>query len=112
MLMKIIIRILATAVVLLLLSHAGVGISVASLYTAIVVAILWGIIGLTIKPLLNLLALPITILTFGLFSLVINALLFWLLATFVKGFVVAGFIPALLGSVVLSAVAWGLHKAL
>lgn len=111
MVTKILIRVLATAAALLVLSRAGVGIEVASLYTALVVAVLWGVIGLTIKPLLNLLALPITLLTFGLFSFVINALLFWLLATFVAGFHVAGFIPALVGSVVLSAVGWAVHVA-
>jgi putative membrane protein len=110
MFMKIIVRILATAAALLVLSYLGVGIAVASVYTAIVVAVLWGIIGLTVRPLLQLLSLPITLLTFGLFSFVINALLFWLLATFVSGFSVAGFIPALLGSVVLSAVSWLTHK--
>jgi len=112
MLMKALIRVLATAAALLLLSRAGVGITVDTLYTAFVVAILWGIIGLTVKPVLNLLALPINIITFGLFSFIINALLFWLLATFVAGFHVSGFIAALVGSVVLSAVAWALHAAL
>ena len=110
MIMKILIRILATAAALLLLSQANVGITVASLYTALVVAILWGVISLTIKPVLNLLSLRITIISFGLFSFVINALLFWLLSTFVEGFTVAGFIPALMGSVVLSAVAYITHK--
>lgn len=110
MLMRILVRVFATAVALLVLSYANIGIAVAGFYSAIVVAILWGIISLTIKPVLNLLALPITIITFGLFSFVINALLFWLLSTFVEGFSVAGFIPALLGSVVLSAVSFLTHK--
>ena len=108
---RIVIHVLATAATLLLLTRAGIGIEVASLYTALVVAILWGVINLTLKPILNILALPITIITLGLFSFVINALLFWLLASFVEGFSVAGFIPALLGSVVLSAVSWALHAA-
>jgi putative membrane protein len=110
MIMRIIVRILATAAALLILSYANIGISVSGFYSALVVAILWGVISLTIKPVLNLLALPITIITFGLFSFVINALLFWLLATFVEGFSVAGFIPALIGSVVLSAVSYITHK--
>lgn len=112
MLMKILIRVLATAAALLLLSRAGVGITVESLYTAVVVAILWGVISLTVKPVLTILTLPITIITFGLFSFILNALLFWLLSTFVAGFHVSGFIAALIGSVVLSAVAWALHAAL
>jgi putative membrane protein len=60
---------------------------------------------------LTILTLPINLLTFGLFSFVLNALLFWFLATFIAGFGVAGFIPALIGSAILSGVAWVLHKS-
>lgn len=109
---KALIYIGVTAAALLLIAEYVPGIAVGSFYTALVVAVLWGIIGWTLKPLLNILALPINILTFGLFSFIINALLFWLLATFVSGFTVDGFIPALIGSLVLSAVGWGLHAAL
>lgn len=112
MIMRALVRVLATAATLLVLSRAGVGIEVTGLYSALVVAVLWGLISITIKPILQLLSLPITLLTFGLFSFVINALLFWLLATFVSGFSVAGFIPALVGSLVLAAVSWALHRAL
>ena len=110
--MRILIYILGYAATLLVVSHYVPGIAVSSLYTALVVAVLWGIISLTIKPVLNLLALPINILTLGLFSFVINALLFWLLATFIAGFSVSGFVPALVGSVILSAVGYALHIAL
>lgn len=112
MLMKALIRVIATAAALLVLSQMGIGISVSSFYIAFVVAVLWGIIGLTVKPVLNILALPITILTFGLFSFVLNALLFWLLSTFVAGFYVAGFVTALLGSLALSVVSWAFHELL
>jgi len=107
--MKAILYVLAYAAALLVISNYVPGISVASFYTALVVGILWGILSFTLKPLLNILALPLNLITLGLFSFVINALLFWLLATFVAGFSVAGFIPALVGSVILSAVAWALH---
>lgn len=112
MLVKILIYIVAYAAALLLISEYVPGIVVANYYTAFVVAVLWGIIGSTLKPILNLLALPINILTFGLFSFIINALLFWLLATFVAGFTVAGFVPALVGSLALMVVAWALHALL
>ncbi len=102
--MKPIIYVLATALTLLVLSQLGIGITVSGLYTAIIVAIIWGLVSLTIKPILGLLTLPINLLTFGLFSFILNALLFWFVASFVDGFSVAGFIPALLGSVVLSLV--------
>ncbi|MDE1925447.1 MAG: phage holin family protein [Patescibacteria group bacterium] len=110
--MKIIIRILGLAAALLALSNfPGSGITVDSIYIAIVVAVIWGVLGLTVRPVLGILTLPINIITFGLFSFIINALLFWLLSTFIAGFHVAGFIPALVGSVVLSIVSFIMHKA-
>ena len=107
--MKALIYVLATAVTLLLVSQYVPGILVESFYTAVVVAIIWGILGLTVRPALKLLTLPINILTLGLFSFVLNALLFWLLATFIKGFHVYGFVPALEGSVILALVAWAVR---
>ncbi|TSC69623.1 MAG: putative membrane protein [Parcubacteria group bacterium Gr01-1014_56] len=107
----IIIRVLAIAGTLLLISELVPGISVASFYTAVVVAVVWGLFGLTVRPVLTILTLPINLITFGLFSFVLNALLFWFLSTIIAGFAVAGFVPALIGSVILSAVAWVLHKS-
>lgn len=101
--------VLATAVTLLLISEYVPGIFVESFYTAVVVAVIWGILGLTVRPVLKLLTLPINILTLGLFSFVLNALLFWFLATFIKGFHVYGFIPALEGSIILAVVAWAVR---
>lgn len=109
---KILIKVLVTAGALLLIARYVPGITVASFYTALIVAVIWGILGLTVLPVLKLLTLPINIITFGLFSLVLNALLFWFLATFIAGFSVAGFVPALIGTVILSIVAWILHSAL
>ena len=101
---KILIRIIVTSGVLLLLPRFISGIVVSGVYTAFVVALLWGLISVTVRPVLKILTLPINLLTLGLFSFIINALLFWLLATFVQGFAVDGFIPALLGSVTLGLV--------
>jgi putative membrane protein len=112
MIIKILIRVFVTAVALLLISQYVPGITVASFYTALIVAVIWGILGLTVRPVLKILTLPINIITFGLFSFVLNALLFWFLATFISGFAVAGFIPALEGSFILALVSWALHKAL
>lgn len=110
--LKPLLRILISAGALLLIARYVPGIAIANFYTALVVAVIWGILGLTVRPVLKLLTLPINIITFGLFSLVLNALLFWFLSTFIKGFVVAGFIPALIGTVILSVVAWVLHVVL
>src|ERR1700712_740090 len=103
--MKAFIYVLAIAVTLLLISSNIPGILVESFYTALVVAVVWGILGLTVRPVLKLLTLPINILTLGLFSFILNALLFWFLASFIKGFHVYGFVPALEGSLILAVVA-------
>ena len=110
--LKVLLHVVATAAAILLIARYIPGISVADFTTAVLVALVWGLIGLTVKPILKLLTLPITILTLGLFSLVLNALLFWLVAVFVPGFTVAGFIPALEGSVILSLVSGIIHAAL
>ncbi len=109
---KLLLRVLATAAAILLIANFIPGIAVASFTTALIAALVWGIMGLTIRPILGLLTLPINLITFGLFSFILNALMFWLLAAFVPGFSVAGFIPALEGSVILTIVAWALHAAL
>lgn len=80
--------------------------------TILLVALVWSVIVITIRPALQLLTLPITILTFGLFSLVLNALLFYAMAWIVPGFAVAGFFSALVGAIVLSILAWLIHKIL
>lgn len=80
--------------------------------TLLLVSLVWSVVITVIRPVLQLLALPITIVTLGLFSFVLNALLFWAMELVVPGFDVAGFIPALFGSIVLSIVSWVLQKAL
>ena len=106
---KALFHVVGTAVALILISRFIPGIVVGGLYTAVIVAIVWGLIGLTVKPILGLLTLPINVLTFGLFSFVLNALLFWGIASFIPGFSVDGFVPALEGSFILSLVAMALH---
>jgi putative membrane protein len=107
---KLVLRVLATAAALLLIANNIPGLAISSFATALLVALLWGIVSLTIRPVLGILTLPINILTLGLFSFVLNAVLFWMLSFFVPGFVVSGFIPALEGSAILSVVVWVLHS--
>jgi putative membrane protein len=110
--MKLILHLLTTVFALLLIAQYGLipGFSVDGFYTALVVAILLGLASITIKPLLLLLTLPINILTLGLFVFVINALLLWLIATFVQGFTITGFVPALIAALVISAVHWIIER--
>ena len=80
--------------------------------TILLVALVWSVVVIVIKPVLSILTLPITLITFGLFSFILNALLFLLVAAIVPGFTVAGFIPALLGAIVLSVLTWLIHQIL
>ncbi|MDQ3075555.1 MAG: phage holin family protein [bacterium] len=82
------------------------GISITSFYIALLVALVWGLVSLILKPILHILALPITILTLGLFSFVINGLLFWLVSSVIDGFEVDGFLAAVLGALVVSVLSW------
>jgi putative membrane protein len=100
--MKIIIRILITAMALVLVANLIPGIEVENFYAAIIAALILGLLNIFVKPLLVLLTLPITILTLGLFMFVINAGLFLFASSFVKGFSVDGFLPALIGSLLVS----------
>ena len=104
-------RFLAVAVAVYLTVNLVPGISVSGGWmTLLVVSLVWSVIITVIKPVLNILSLPITILTLGLFSLVLNALLFWAMELVVPGFNIAGFWPALLGSIVLSIFSWLIEK--
>ena len=104
--MKALIYVFTSAVTLLLISQYIPGILVDSFYTALIVAVIWGILGLTVRPILKVLTFPINLLTFGLFSFVLNALIFWFLATFIAGFHVYSFLAALEGSLILTFVGW------
>lgn len=95
-------RILLNALALLLVAYYIPGIEVSGLYAAIIAAVILGLLNLIVKPVLLLLTLPITLLTLGLFTFVINAALFLFAASFIEGFTVDGFVPALIGSFLVS----------
>ena len=97
---------LIVALSFLLAAYLVPGIVVESFYTALILAFVWGVINLTVKPILTILTLPVSILTLGLFSFVINALLLWFLGTVIKGFEVDGFIAAFLGALVIAIAMW------
>lgn len=99
--MQLLLRWILNAAALLLVAYLVPGVHVAGFYAALIAALVLGIVNALIRPLLILLTLPITILTLGLFTLVINAFLLWFVSTVVKGFAIDGFVPALLGALVL-----------
>jgi putative membrane protein len=82
------------------------GITIAGPGTLILAAIVMGLVNAFVRPLIVLLTLPLTILTFGLFLLVINGALFGLVAYMLDGFVVTGALPAVLGWLVVVFVSW------
>lgn len=86
------------------------GIETEGFISALIVTLVIAIINAVIKPVINLITLPVNIFTLGIFGLIINALLFWLAGTIVPGFEVNGFLSALLGSIILSALGLAINR--
>ncbi len=104
--MKLLFRWALSAATLLFISFLVPSVSVSGLYIALITALVLGLVNALIRPLLVLLTLPITILTLGLFTLVINAGLFWFVSTFIDGFEVHGFWGAFIGALFMTLVSW------
>jgi putative membrane protein len=79
---------------------------------ALVAAFLLGVVNAIIRPILVFLTLPLTVVTLGLFLLVVNGLMLWLVSALVRGFHVSGFWGAVLGSILISVVSWILSRFL
>ncbi len=102
--MKIIVRWLLLAAALLLVAYLyPSGVTVTNYTSALIAAFVIGLLNTLLRPILVLLTLPVTLLTLGLFLFVINALMFWAAAHVLDGFGVAGFVAALVGSLIYSA---------
>lgn len=100
--MNFILRMLLSALAVLLLANILPGVSVESYWVAVLVAVVLSLLNLIVKPLLVILTLPVTLVTLGLFLLVINAVIILLAGKLVAGFAVDGFWTALLFSLLLS----------
>jgi len=103
---KFLLRAAFAAFGLWLASQVVPGITIDGAGTLAGAALLLGVVNAIVRPVLVLLTLPITILTLGLFLFVVNASMFGLVAYLLKGFHLAGFLPALLGSLLVSFVSW------
>jgi putative membrane protein len=90
------------AMALMVVSQLDAGIMVNGFGSAMIAALVIGLLNLFIRPVLVVLTLPVTLLTLGLFYFVINAILFWVASEVIKGFQVASFGHALMGSVLYS----------
>jgi putative membrane protein len=100
--MNLLLRILVTAVLVMVISRFMGGVHVDGFTTSIIVAVVLGLLNIFIKPIIVLFTLPVTILTLGLFLLVINALIILLCTKIVGGFDVDSFWTAMLFSIILS----------
>lgn len=98
------------AIALAITAYIVPGLTIASWQAAAVGAIVMGLVNAVVKPILTLLTLPLTILTLGLFLLVVNAISLSLVGYFTPGFTVSGFFPAIFGSIVLSLVSWSIEQ--
>ena len=104
--MGFILRIIVYTLALLLAAHVVPGIRLDGLASALVAGLLLGLVNAVVRPILVVLTFPITLLTLGLFLLVLNAFCLWLVSVFVSGFRVAGFWPAFWGALLVSIVSW------
>lgn len=110
--MKILARWVISAIAIIITSYLLRGIHIVDFQTALIAALVLATINITIKPILFLLTLPITIITFGLFTLILNAIMILLTAAIVPGFTVDNFWWAILFSIVLTVVNYFLYKLL
>jgi putative membrane protein len=104
--MGFLLRLLINAIVLYLIATYVPGFHLNNFGTAVIAALIFGIVNAIIRPLLLILTLPLTILTLGLFIIILNALMFWLAVWLTPGFRVDGFTPALIGALIMMVVSF------
>jgi putative membrane protein len=97
-----VITVLVTALSLLILARISIGLDVDDVGSALLAALVLGLLNATLRPVLGFLTFPITVLTFGLFAIVLNALVLYITAALVKGFHIRNFIAALIASILLA----------
>lgn len=111
--MHTVLKYLGTVAAIMLTVYLVPGVTITGGWVSILLAALvWSVITMVIRPVLSILTLPVTIVTFGIFSFVLNALLFWAMTLIVPGFLVSGFLAALLGALVVSILSWLIDKVL
>ncbi len=110
--MKLLLKWLLSAAALLFVAYVYGGVQVQSFGSALIAAFVIGLLNAVLRPVLVILTLPVTVVTMGLFLFVINALMFWAAAGVLDGFHVNGFMAALLGSLIYSALGLVIESAL
>jgi putative membrane protein len=102
--MQILLNLVVSAIAVLISAYVIPGVTVDGFFNALVVAVILGVVNAFVRPLIELISLPINVVTLGLFSFVITALMIMLTAAIVPGFAVTGFLTALIFGVVLTLV--------
>jgi putative membrane protein len=110
--LKLFVKWLLLASALLFLAYVYTGVEVRSFGSAMLAALVIGLLNTIVRPVLVVLTLPVTLVTVGLFLFVINALMFWAAAQMLEGFQVQGFLAALIGSLVYSVMGVIIESAL
>ena len=110
--MHLLITWLINTVAMLMLPYLITSISITHLGTAIIAALVLGLVNTLIRPIFVLLTLPVSVLTLGLFILVINGLMFWMVSRLVNGFHVESFTTAIFGALLYSIISWALSTLL
>jgi putative membrane protein len=108
--MRLVVKLAVNVFALLVVEYLVPGFVLADIWSAVVAAVVIGVVNTFIKPILQIVALPISVLTFGIGAFLINVLLLWLISFVVPGFTIDNFLTAVIASVVLTLVSWFLHK--
>lgn len=104
--MHLLLRFIINAIAFYCIATYVPGFHIASWTTALVAALIFGIINAIIRPILFLITLPLTVVTLGLFIIILNALMFWLAVVWTPGLTANGFGPILIGAIIMMIVAF------
>ena len=110
--LKLLAKLLLSASALLFVAYVYRGVEVTSFSSALLAAVLIGLLNTVVRPVLVVMTLPVTVLTLGLFLFIINAFTFWAAAAVLEGFQVRGFVGALVGSLLYTAIGVVIESAL
>ncbi len=108
--MKLLVKIIINTTALLVVAYIVPGFKFASIQSVLVAAIVLGVINTFIRPILQIIALPISILTLGIFAFLINVVLLWIVSLIVPGFTIESFVTAAIASLLLTLVSSFLHR--
>ena len=108
--MSLIVKLIANVLALLVVEYIVPGFVLIDIWAAVVAAVIIGVVNTFIKPIIQLIALPISIITFGITAFLINVALLYITSLVIPGFEITNFTTAIIASIVLSLVSWFLNR--